>query len=79
MTTEPERNLHYYRPLSSNGLFELLNNPTVSEKILFHISYAHVSIMPRIFSTVVFPPSGQVLSSQSLDRQRISTAVSLSG
>jgi amino acid transporter len=47
--------------------------------ILFHISYAHVSIMPRIFSTVVFPLSGHVLSSESLDRQRISTAVSLSG
>jgi hypothetical protein len=46
---------------------------------LFHISYAHVSIMPRIFSTVVFPLSGHVLSSESLDRQRISTAVSLSG
>jgi 2-dehydro-3-deoxy-D-arabinonate dehydratase len=36
-------------------------------------------LIPRTFSAVVFPLSGQVLSSESLDRQQISTAVSLSG
>jgi hypothetical protein len=62
-------------------LAELRESVSVLRSVgeLFHISYAHVSIMPRIFSTVVFPLSGHVLSSESLDRQRISTAVPLSG